>query len=181
MDAFAAGDDAAFTTVDTLGRAPLTASLRRLTRDATTAAELAQDTLVRVLRSRHHWRPGARFLPWPSAIGRRLFLERLRRERTCRRAYDALAHREAQRTAGTPAEAVVAARLVADVARAVTALPPAQRDVVERVVLAGEPLTAAARRLGCAPVAVRVRLCRARRALAAILASGRCRRWWRCC
>src|SRR6185436_5269468 len=97
MDAFAAGDEAAFETVDALGRPALERALRRLTRDPVEAAELAQETLIRVLRAREQWRRGARFLPWAQTIARRLFLDGVRSRRNEQKIYDAIAHREAMR------------------------------------------------------------------------------------
>lgn len=169
MDAFAAGDTAAFDTVDTLGRPVLVRSLYRLTGDAAAAADLAQETLIRVLRSRDRWRPGAPFLPWAHAIARRLFLDQLRGRRARQRAYDVLAHRYAAGADAAPDAAYGARRALERIARAVAQLPPAQRDVVESVVVDGDSVADTARRLGSAPVAIRVRLFRARRALSAAI------------
>ena len=170
MDAFAAGDRAAFATLDALARPILIRSLRRLTRDGAAASDLAQDTLIRVLRSGGHWRPGARFLPWAHAIARRLFLDELRGRRTRERAHELLAHL-APLDGRAPDEAVAARRALARIGSVVARLPPAQRSVFERVVVDGESIVDVARHLGSAPVAIRVRLCRARRALAATAAA----------
>lgn len=170
MDAFAAGDAAAFATVDALARPRLCRSLRRLTREPAAADDLAQDTLIRVVRARHRWRPGSRFLPWAHAIARRLFLDRVRRSRLQARAYDALGHREASRCGDPgPEVALQGRRLIGRLDAVLARLPAAQRTLVLRLAVDGDPVAAVAGELGADAVAVRVRLFRARRAIAAAL------------
>jgi RNA polymerase sigma-70 factor (ECF subfamily) len=165
MDAFAAGDDAAFATVDALGRPILVRTLRRFTRDGAAAADLAQETLIRVLRSRARWRPGARVLPWAHPIARRRFLDDVRNRRARERAHEVLAQAGAPERSA-PDEVLAARRALERIGHVVARLPPTQRAVFEQVVLDGESVVDTARRLGSAPVAIRVRLFRARRALA---------------
>jgi RNA polymerase sigma-70 factor (ECF subfamily) len=171
MDRFAAGDLAAFTEVYAAVQPRVERTLGRLTRQRAAAEDLAQETMLRIYRARGSWQPGARLVPWAHAIARRLFIDRVRSRRREQAAYDAFAHRETCRTADGRADATLAARRKASVLAATIAhLPPMQREAVQMICLDGKSLAEASAALGEANGTVRVRVHRARCALAAALA-----------
>lgn len=171
MDRFAAGDLTAFAEVYAAVRPRVERSLGRLTRQRAAAEDLAQETMLRIYRARGSWQPGARLVPWAHAIARRLFIDRVRSRRREQAAYDALAHRETCRTADGGADATLAARRKAAVLTATIArLPRMQREAVQMICLDGKSLAEASAALGEANGTVRVRVHRARCALAAALA-----------
>jgi len=81
MGRFADGDDAELGRVYDLAAPPLYAFLVRLCRDRTLAEDLTHEAFLRVHGARGPYRRGARVLPWMFAIGRRLFLDNVRRRR----------------------------------------------------------------------------------------------------
>ena len=171
MDRFAAGELAAFAEVYAAARPRIERTLGRLTRQRAAAEDLAQETMLRIYRARASWRPGGRVLPWAHAIARRLFIDRVRSHRRERQAYDALAHREAQRGGDARADTcLVARRKAAALAATVERLPPTQREALRLVCLDGKSLAEASAQLGETNVTVRVRVHRARSTLATALA-----------
>lgn len=171
MDRFAAGELAAFREVYAAARPRIERTLGRLTRQRAAAEDLAQETMLRIYCARGSWRPGGRVLPWANAIARRLFIDRVRSYRREQRLYDALAHGEAQRSDAPRADAHLAARRkAAALTASVEHLPPTQREALQLVALDGKSLAEASAQLGETNVTVRVRLHRARTALASALA-----------
>jgi RNA polymerase sigma-70 factor, ECF subfamily len=171
MDRFAAGDLAAFTEVYAAVLPRLARALRRLTRQRAAAEDLAQETMLRIFRARATWRPGARVLPWAHAIARRLFLDRVRRHRREQRAHDVLAHREPLWAAAGRADVHLALRRkTTELIALFERLPARQREVLQLICLDGKSLSEVSAELGETNVALRVRVHRARCALAASLA-----------
>lgn len=65
---------------EALSHAPrLLAIARRLTRNPTEAEDLVQDTLLKALRSRHHFQPGTHLKAWLFKILRNTFINRYHR------------------------------------------------------------------------------------------------------
>ena len=171
MDRFAAGELAAFAEVYTAALPHLLRTLRRMTRQRAAAEDIAQEAMLRIYGARSTWRPGGRALPWAQAIARRLFIDRVRRHRREQRAHDAIAHHAPAWTGAGRADAGLEARRDAvAVAELVERLPPRQREVLQLVCLDGKSLAEASAQLGETNVAVRVRVHRARCALATALA-----------
>ncbi len=85
MEAYQGGDVTAFETLYSALAPPLKGYLRALTRDATLADDVLQDTFLQMHRARHTFRPGHAVKPWAYAIARNVFLmhrrARGRRER----------------------------------------------------------------------------------------------------
>jgi RNA polymerase sigma-70 factor, ECF subfamily len=172
MNRFAAGELAAFTEVYVATLPRVARMLGRMTRHRATAEDLAQDTMLRLYCARTAWRSGARVLPWANAIARRLFIDRYRRRRREQRAHDALTHRASPWAVDGRADAHLAVRRKTEaLAAGVERLPARQREVMQLVYFDGKSLAEASAQLGETPIAVRVRVHRARRALEAALAA----------
>lgn len=73
-----AGDEAAFTALVHRWELPVKSVIARLVFNATEAAELAQETFVRVWQQREKFRAGAEFRPWVFSIAVNLARNRLR-------------------------------------------------------------------------------------------------------
>lgn len=74
MEAYQGGDVAAFEALYAVLAPPLKGYLRALTRDATTADDVLQETFLQMHRARHTFRPGHPVRPWAYAIARNVFL-----------------------------------------------------------------------------------------------------------
>lgn len=73
-----AGDEAAFGVLMQRWERPVKGVIARMVLNATEAAELAQETFVRVWQQRDKFRPGAEFRPWVFSIALNLSRNRLR-------------------------------------------------------------------------------------------------------
>lgn len=130
--------------------------------------EAAQEAFLKAFEALDRFRPGARFGPWISRIVSRVCYDRLRqRRRRAEVAWEELPlgeQRAAERLAGgRDPEDPSLARDLAE--RLLEGLSPAERQVLILVDALGYTPGQAAETLGCSPVAARVRLFRARRAL----------------
>ena len=134
----------------------------RLTRNADDAAELAQETFLRVWRRASSWRPGrVRFTTWLYRIARNLCIDAHRRRRDTVPIEDA-----ALPAAGAPVETAPAqARLQAALGQALAALPERQRTALVLCHSQGMSNAQAAQVLAVSVEAVESLLARARRTL----------------
>ncbi|HMO09685.1 MAG TPA: RNA polymerase sigma factor [Paracoccaceae bacterium] len=145
----------------------LRAFARSLTRAQDTADDLVQATCEKALRNLGGFTPGTRLDAWLFRIMRNAWIDttRARRDHT---AIDDLG--EGLEPAGEDGRAVVMARLeLADVARAVDALPEEQRSVLMLVCVEGMRYREAAEALGIPEGTVMSRLARGRAALVQML------------
>lgn len=170
MDRFAAGDLAAFTEVYAATLPRVTRTLGRLTGQRAAAEDLAQETMLLIYRAQASWRPGAQVLPWANGIARRLVIDRFRRHCREQRAHDALAHREPLRIGATADAQLAIRRKAVALAARFEWLPARYREVLQLICLDGKSLAEASAQLGESRLALRVRVHRARCALAAALA-----------
>jgi RNA polymerase sigma factor (sigma-70 family) len=143
----------------------------RVLGDPAAAADVAQDAALVGWLQLDRLREPDRFGAWLAGIGRMLALRAVR-ERAG--ALDRLTADGAlpERPSGAhndPAERALAGERAAELAAAISALPPGQRDALVLFHLAGLPQRTVAARLGTAPGAVRTRLHKARAALRARL------------
>ncbi len=72
------GDEESFEALLSRHRGPLVNFFARMVRDAALAEDLAQEVFLRVYRSRHRYRPQARFTTWLYRIATNLALNALR-------------------------------------------------------------------------------------------------------
>jgi RNA polymerase sigma factor (sigma-70 family) len=136
--------------------------LRRWLEDGADLADVYQDTLVHLHRARHTYDPARPFEPWLFALARHCAADHGRR----------LRQRTREVLVGDVPEVAVDGESAPDLADALRALPPPQREAFTMLKLEGLPVGAAAARAGTTPGALRVRAHRAYKALRAFLLRG---------
>lgn len=174
------GDEAALAALMVRWETPLKSFLYRLLFDTGEAAELAQETFVKLYFERGRFRTEARFAPWLLTIAANLARNR---RRWWRRhpavsldapkdevAGAAPAWEPADPGAG-PAERALASERALTVRHAVSALPHDLREVVVLAEFEERPHLEIAEILGCTAKAVEMRLYRARERLRRSLGS----------
>jgi len=159
MRRVAAGDPGAFTALYERHKGRLFSYLVRLTGNRHIAEDLLQETWLRVYRARGSYQPSGRFQTWLFTIARRLLLDHARRApgawESDTEATEALSAPE--RTE----HGAEAKDLLLRVERALSALPPGQREVVLLARFAGLTAEEVATVTGSTPGAIRVALHRA--------------------
>jgi RNA polymerase sigma-70 factor (ECF subfamily) len=136
--------------------------------DAPGREDIVQNAFVAIHRSRHTYRAERPFTPWFHAIVRNAITD-------WARARARLSAREVSlEIEGVPQPSVAPAEPFADslspeMARALAALPPAQREAVEMIHVEGLSVAEAAARAGVSAGALKVRAHRGYRALRAAL------------
>ena len=136
--------------------------------DPATQEDIVQSAFVSVFRARHTYRSARPFAPWFHAIVRNAVIDGLRVQ--ARRA----ARERSLESEGVPEPSVPAAlpgddALSPELARALGALPPAQREAVELIHVDGLSVAEAAERAGVSASALTVRAHRGYRALRELL------------
>jgi RNA polymerase sigma-70 factor (ECF subfamily) len=168
MGRFADGDDAELARIYDLAAPALYAFLVRLCRDRTLAEDLSHETFLRVHGARGTYRRGARVLPWMFAIGRRLFLDNIRRRRREGPSLDAAGEDgERKSDAGIAAqgpsadEISIARQLATRIEDLLTAMPETQATAFRLIKQEHLTVAEAAAVLGTTEMAVKVRAHRA--------------------
>jgi RNA polymerase sigma-70 factor (ECF subfamily) len=147
----------------------LRAFARSLSGKRDLADDLVQDTLLKAWAARDKYRAGTNMRAWLFIILRNVFLSQKRRDRFRGEWNPELA----ERTLCTPASQEKQLQL-ADLQRALSTLPAAQREALILVGAGGLPYEEAAQICGCAVGTVKSRVARARAALEAIMAGDAC-------
>ncbi len=177
MDRYARGDDAAFAPLYAELAPRLRGFLLRLSGDAARAADLVQETFLRMHRARGAFAVGGAVLPWALAIARNAYIDHVRKR--ARGDAPLRVGREPDdddETAELPSgaadgEQLVLAREAAETVRAtLAALPVSQREAFVLLRFEGLSVADAAEVLGATPTAVKLRAFRAYEALRAALA-----------
>jgi RNA polymerase sigma factor (sigma-70 family) len=167
-----AGDASAFALLLARHRGRLVRACTGVLRDPGACADVAQDAALVAWLQLDRLKEAERFGAWLAGIGRILSLRALR-ERGAERVEltrdGALPEPAADERDG-PVARLLATERAAELAAAIAALPPGQRDAVVLFHLADLPQAAVAARLGTATGAVGTRLHKARAALRARLA-----------
>jgi RNA polymerase sigma-70 factor (ECF subfamily) len=145
----------------------LTAAARRYVRARAGAPvpwidDAVQETLVAVHRARHTFDPGRPFAPWFYAIAANRYVDVLRREYRVRRHELGGSPWPEFRMTGVADASPIDVDLVR---KALAALPPRQREIVEAIKLREESVRDIAARLGLTISAVKVTAHRGYRAL----------------
>jgi len=172
MDRYAAGDARAFAALHAGLHPRLLAFLTRMTGSTTTAADLTQETFLRMHRARASFAPGAAVLPWAYAIARHVVVDHGRAaklRRTERLPSDPGAE-PADPGAGDAESAAIAAQAARVVEEVLAKLPASQREAFVLVRYEGLSMADAAAVLGATPAAVKLRAFRAYEALREALA-----------
>jgi RNA polymerase sigma-70 factor (ECF subfamily) len=174
MQRLAAGEEAALAALMARWELPLKRFLYRLLLDAHEAADLAQETCVKLYQRRETYRAGARFAPWILTIAANLARNRRRWWR--RHPAVSLAKLAPDASEGTggwepadpaagPSERAQRREAAAAVRAAVAALPHELREIVVLAEYEERPQAEIAEILGCTTKAVEMRLYRARERL----------------
>jgi RNA polymerase sigma-70 factor (ECF subfamily) len=135
----------------------------RRTRSHDVAMELVAEAFAQAWLSRHRFRDlaGGTAAPWLFTIARRLLVRAVTRQQLESTALERL---EVDLLTRGPGELAPAAEwldgLDANVAAALEELPPDQRKAIELRVIRDMPYRRIADRLGCSPVAARIRVSR---------------------
>lgn len=171
MDRYAEGDDAAF---DELARGltpRLRAFLLRLSGSRELAADLTQETLLRIHRARGSFARGGAVVPWAYAIARNCFISHARAKKThlTRHSLD-VTEVEIPAGLGANAEASLSARQSAEiVSRTLSAMPIANREAFVLIRYEGLSVSEAAQLVGVSDGALKLRAFRAYEMLRAAL------------
>lgn len=168
---YADGDTRGFDAV--YGRlAPVVAACqRRWVGDPDLAADLTQETFLRLHHARMRYRPGAPVGPWVLTIARRLSIDALRRRGRGleRLTADGALPEPVADEAADGAAALDPEALMGELRAALETLPAAQREAVALHKLDGLPMAEVALRLGIKEGAARVRAHRGYEALRRLL------------
>jgi RNA polymerase sigma-70 factor (ECF subfamily) len=171
MARYAGGDEGAFAPLYRALCPRLFAYLVRLSRSREVAFDLAQETWLRIHRSRSTFAPGGAVLPWAYAIARNVHWDHLRSARL--RANELLgddAVAEPVDRSGADAEgAAILSETMAAVERVLERVPSSQRRAFELLRCEGLCVDDAAAVLGTTASAVKLRAFRAYEALRAEL------------
>jgi len=163
-----AGDAAAFRELYEQQRARLYTFLLRLTRDEQLARDLAQETWLRLAANAARLEPGTQPGAWLFTVARNLFVSSRRFRLFDGERLRAFALLEPPRLP-EPLEAAAGNELERRLARALSSLPLAQREVLLLVSGEGFSLAEVATMLDVSEVSVRKRLSRGRAALRDLL------------
>jgi len=178
MARYCDGDASAFRELHARVAPRLVAYLARMSGERALAEDLAQQTFLKVHRSRTAYVRGADPVPWMFAIAHRTFLDEMRRKKRSRVqvAKDERGVPEQPATIeGAPADSAsdgADPQMVQAALAALDQLPPAQREAVILTKLSGKSIAEAAAITGATPGAVKLRAHRGylalRKALAAL-------------
>ncbi|HEX4336409.1 MAG TPA: RNA polymerase sigma factor [Polyangiaceae bacterium] len=164
MARYASGDEPAFAEVYDSVAPRLYSYLLRRTGDVSAAEDLVQQTLLHMHRARGSFVRGSLVLPWAFAIARRLFIDRMRRNR-----HETLFDREFDETAlvcsETAEHSAEAQQLATRLSDELKRLPVSQREAFEFLRIDGMSHAEAAAALGITVSAVKLRAHRAYLAL----------------
>ena len=157
------GDARSFDAVYDAYAARLLTFLTRLSRRRELAEELAEETWLRLVANSARLQPETRLGPWLFAVARNLYCSACR-SRLVEDAYAAslIGLWPAGTTTPTPFEETSANELQRRIERALTLLPPPQREILLLVGVEGFTTAEAAAICGISAEAVRQRLSRAR-------------------
>ena len=161
------GDEAAFDAVYDAFNLRLFTFLLRLTRRYHVAEDLLEETWLRLVKHGHRLRPDTRLGPWLFTVARNLHVSYVRSrmiEDSTAVGLMTLWPFSVERS--SPFEATAASELERRIERVLASLPPASREVLLLVGVAGLDHSDAADVCGITPEALRQRLHRARAMLA---------------
>jgi RNA polymerase sigma-70 factor (ECF subfamily) len=172
MERYATGDDAAFSELYDYVAPRLYSFLLRQTRDQARAEDLVQQTFLQMHCARRHFASGAEVIPWAFAIGRRLFIDSIRKGKN-----EVLMSTEEDEPRGSspppsadlPDALLASKELAGRVQQELDRMPEAHRMAFELVRQEGLSMAEAAEVLGTTVAAVKLRAHRSYEALRAAL------------
>ena len=163
VDRLRDGDPAAFEAVHAAFNRRLFTFLLRLCRRRDVAEDLLEDTWLRLVKHAGRLRPDTRMAPWLFTVARNLYLSHARAhlvDQSATATLMALWPTRASRP--SPFEEAAASELERRVERALASMPPASREILLLVGIAGLTHAEAAEVCGITVEAARQRLSRAR-------------------
>jgi RNA polymerase sigma-70 factor (ECF subfamily) len=171
MDRYASGESQAFVALHQALQPRLLAYLTRMSGSPIMAADLVQETFLRVHRARATFAAGGAVLPWAYAIARNVALDHARaaRLRETERLPSDPGPEMIDRGGGDAESAAIAAQGARVVETVLAGLPAAQREAFVLIRYEGLSVQDAAAVLGATPTAVKLRAFRAYEALRAAL------------
>jgi RNA polymerase sigma-70 factor (ECF subfamily) len=167
LERLRAGDGEAFNVVYGVYRARLFSFLVRLTRSEPLARDLTQETWLRLAAHARSLKPDTDLGAWLFTVARNLFVCHRRWALLDRERLEELGLLPPRASVPTPLQALALTELERRLERALAALPREQREVVLLVSVEGFAPKDVARMLDLSPDAIRQRLARGRKALAA--------------
>jgi RNA polymerase sigma-70 factor, ECF subfamily len=170
MERYARGEDAAFAALYDALAPKLYAFILRKVRDSARAEDLVQATLVRIIAARGRFVAGSRVSPWAFSILHHLFLDQTKRKRLEIPSNDRDGDEPASDQPG-PEECADFRQRDQLLRRALTSLPQPQRVAYELIAFEQLTHSEAAEMLGVTVAAVKLRLQRAKQAIAVALGS----------
>lgn len=172
MDRYACGDARAFTALHEGLHPRLHGYLLRMTGSPATAADLVQETFLRMHRARATFASGGAVLPWAYAIARNVHHDHARaaRLRQTERLPSDPGAEPADGGGGDAESAAIAAQAARVVEEVLSRLPSSQREAFILIRYEGLSVQDAAAVLGATPSAVKLRAFRAYEALREALA-----------
>jgi RNA polymerase sigma-70 factor (ECF subfamily) len=176
MERYAAGDDTAFAPLYAALAPRVMRFLTRLTGAPHRAADLTQETFLRMHRARGSFAPGSAVAPWAMAIARNAFRDELRRKSHKNERLDDDEELGAIATARSKEPSGEEQRRAREVAQTVQSvlerLPVNQREAFVLLRFEGMSVNEAAEVLDTTPAAVKLRAFRAYEAIRAALGMG---------
>ena len=160
MRALQSGEDVALNRLMERWQVPLRRFLYRWTQREADAADLAQETFVRIYRHRARFRAGARFSTWMFQIAVNLARDWHRHRR--RHPEEPLEALEEPDSGASPSVQVTGDERIAEIRRAIANLPDELREAVLLFEYEDRSHAEIAEMVGASPKAVETRLYRAR-------------------
>ena len=163
MSRYADGDDQAFSEVFTALAPRLQAFLRRLSGSEELAADLTQETFLRMHRARGSFAKNGAVLPWAYAIARNCYVSHARswKAKVARTSIDISEHEIATGQDANAENAASAKQRAKIVERALAAMSPMNREAFILIRFEGQSVADAAQILGASEGAVKLRAFRA--------------------
>lgn len=167
MQRYVDGDPRAFEALYTEIAPDLRRVLRRRLRAPHKVEDAMQKTFLNVHTARHRYRRGAPVRPWVLTIARNVAFDHLRKKSSSEQP---LSHEVARRIED-PTDALGEREALRSLTRALDALPPDKREVIELHKIQGLPMAEVAERIGIKEGTARVRAHRGYKALKTMLAA----------
>ncbi len=171
-----AGDDLALNVLMDRWAARVTSFLQRMSGNPNTAADLAQETFVKIYQSRNRYKSGGTFSTYLFAIAANLARNHHRwRSRHPSASLDAseAGLSDLADLSASPSQALESQEKLAAVRAAITALPPDLREAITLFIDEEMSYAQIAQIANCSSKAVETRIYRARQILKAVLGSPR--------
>lgn len=161
MRRFSLGDDKAYARVYASAWEPVVRAIQCAVKSRALAEDVAQETFIKIYGARETYRLGAKVLPWARTIARRTLIDTMRRQ-AMERSYVSSIASSSRELESRADEQLDAKRAAEKTLEAIGRLPKRQAKALELVTSEGATVVEIAERLGETPLAIRLRVHRAR-------------------